>query len=62
MSLEHIFEYCEHHYSQLSPIWDFRRKWKLKVTEFLVPHDKLGIEPLKILATHIANSDASEWI
>jgi ribonuclease HI len=62
MSLEHITEYCDHHPSQLSPIWDFRRKWKLKVTDFLVPHDKLGIEPMKILATHIANSDASEWI
>ena len=61
ISLHHALTGCMALAPSLCPLWDFRRKHKLRVQDFLQPHPDLGELPMQVLTRSLLASEIGQW-
>ena len=61
ISLHHALTGCMALAPSLCPLWDFRRKHKLGVQDFLQPHPDLGELPMQVLTRSLLTSEIGQW-
>ena len=61
ISLHHALTGCMALAPSLRPLWDFRRKHKLGVQDFLKPHPDLGELPMQVLTQTLLASEIGQW-
>lgn len=57
ITLPHILSGCSYLPTVLIPLWNYKTRHKLSLSDFLCPHPKLGLEPQRLLSNCILASD-----